>query len=84
MTSDVSQDAVMRQVQIIGEAARALSSDFRAEHPETPWQAMIGLRNKLVHHYFRINVPLVWEVVERDIPELIDLVEPLVPKETVS
>lgn len=58
-TSDVTQDAVMRQVQVIGEAARALSSDCRAEHPEIPWQAMVGLRNKLVHHYFRINVPLV-------------------------
>ncbi len=79
--SDVLQDAVMRQVQIIGEAARALSPEIRDEHPEVPWQGIVGMRNKLVHHYFRIDVPLVWEVVERDIPSLIAQIEPIVPKD---
>lgn len=82
--NEVLQNAVMRQVQIIGEAARALSPEIKGEHPEVPWQGMIGLRNRLVHHYFRIDVPLVWEVVEKDIPSLIALIEPIVPKDTES
>ena len=81
---EILQDAVIRQVQIIGEAARALSPETKSENPHIPWQGMIGLRNRLVHHYFGIDVPLVWEVVERDIPNLITLIEPIVPMDTDS
>jgi len=76
---DLTQNAVMRQIQIIGEAARKVSSDYQRENPEIPWQQVIGMRNRLVHEYFRILPRRVWDVVEKDIPELIRLIEPLVP-----
>ncbi len=76
---ELMQNGVMRQIQIIGEAARKISPDFRKEHPAIPWQGIIGMRNRLVHEYFHIIPERVWEVVETDIPELIKLIEPLVP-----
>jgi uncharacterized protein with HEPN domain len=76
---ELTQNAVMRQIQIIGEAARKVSSQYQREHPEISWQAIIGMRHRLVHEYFRIIPERVWDVVEKDIPELIRLIEPLVP-----
>lgn len=76
------QDAVMRRIQIIGEAARKVSQDFRQSHPRIPWAQIIGMRNTLVHLYFRVIPERVWEVVEKNIPALILLLEPLVPQDT--
>lgn len=78
-SDEIVQNAVMRQIQIIGEAARKVSPQYQQEHPEIPWQAVIGMRNHLVHEYFRIIPKRVWDVVEKDIPELIRVIEPLVP-----
>jgi len=76
---DLIQNAVMHQIQIIGEAARKISRQYRDAHSEIPWQMIIGMRNRLVHEYFDIIPERVWDVVDRDIPELIRLIEPLVP-----
>jgi len=76
---DLIQNAVMHQIQIIGEAARKISRQYKDAHPEIPWQMIIGMRNRLVHEYFDIIPERVWDVVERDIPELIPLIEPFVP-----
>ena len=81
---DLVQNAVMRQIQIIGEAARQVSVEYQQYHPEIPWQKIIGMRNKLVHEYFRIIPERVCDVVEKDIPELKRLVEPLVPPDEPS
>ncbi len=78
-TNELMQNGVMRQIQIIGEAARKVSSQYQQEHQKIPWQEIIGMRNRLVHEYFRIIPERVWDVVEKDIPELIRLIEPLVP-----
>jgi len=78
---EIVQDAVMRHIQIIGEAARKISPEFQATHPEIPWSVIIGMRNRLVHEYFRIIRERVWQVVETDVPKLIALLEPLVPPE---
>ena len=77
--SDLVQNAVMRQLEIIGEAARCVSPEMKDEHPEILWREMVGLRNRLIHEYFRIRVDKVWDTVEDDIPALISLVERLVP-----
>jgi uncharacterized protein with HEPN domain len=74
----------MRQTQIIGEAARKISQQYKDAHPEIPWQAIIGMRNRLVHEYFDIIPERVWDVVENNIPELIRLIEPLVPPDESS
>lgn len=73
------QHAVMRLIQIMGEAARNLSPEFKQAHPEVPWLAIVGMRNRLVHEYFRIIPDKVWQVVVKDLPGLIASIEPLVP-----
>jgi uncharacterized protein with HEPN domain len=78
---EVLQHAVMRLTQIIGEAARKISPAYKESHPQIPWTKIIGMRNRLVHEYFRVETEIVWEVVERDIPALIPLLEQLVPPE---
>jgi uncharacterized protein with HEPN domain len=78
---ELVQNAVMRQIQIIGEAARKVSLQYKSDHPEVPWKAITGMRNRLVHEYFRILPDRVWEVVEKHIPVLAQLLEPLVPPE---
>jgi uncharacterized protein with HEPN domain len=75
------QHAVIRLIEIIGEAARNISADFKAAHPEIPWAGIIGIRNRLIHEYFRVASDKVWEAVKEDLPGLIALVEPLVPPE---
>ena len=61
---------MLHHLQIIGEASRAISPEFKEEHPEVPWPKIIALRNILVHHYFDIDLAIVWSVVESAIPEL--------------
>jgi uncharacterized protein with HEPN domain len=61
---------VVHYMQIIGEAASRLSDQIQTSHPEIPWGKIIGMRHVLVHGYFEIDLTLVWEAVERDIPEL--------------
>jgi uncharacterized protein with HEPN domain len=77
----LTQDAVMYRLMTIGEAASNVSKEFCSEHQEIPWAEIVAFRNTLVHEYFRIKVDRVWEVVTRDIPALIELIEPLVPSE---
>jgi len=67
---ELVQTWILHHIQIIGEAARGLSEDFRQEHQEVPWRQIVAVRNILVHHYFGIDKPLVWSVVENDLPEL--------------
>ena len=79
--SELHQNAVIRPLEIIGEAARRISQDTRDAHPEIPWEQMIGMRNRLIHEYFRVNLTTVWETVQNDLPSLIALIGPLVPPE---
>ena len=78
---EVLQDAILRRIQIIGEAARKISEEFKEAHPEIPWFEIIGMRHRLIHEYFRVITEKVWEVIEKDIPSLIALLELLVPSE---
>lgn len=73
------QSAVERQLGIIGEAARYISKEFRAAHPDIPWRSIIGLRNILAHEYGDIKVDRVWVVAEVNIPHLIEQLEPHLP-----
>jgi len=79
--SDLHQHAIMKSLEIIGEAARKVSQQTKEAHPEIPWNDMIGMRHRLVHEYFRIDTRKVWETVQNDIPALIAVIEPLVPPE---
>lgn len=75
------QLAVTKSLEIIGEAAGRISTETRDAHPEIPWRAIIGMRNRLTHDYFEINFRRVWDVVHEDLPALITAIEPLVPPE---
>jgi uncharacterized protein with HEPN domain len=80
-TSELHQDAAMRALEIIGEAANRVSDSTKEEHSEIPWSQVIGMRNRLVHEYFRINLAAVWDTIQRDLPELVIKIQPLVPRE---
>jgi uncharacterized protein with HEPN domain len=62
--------AFVRSLEIIGEAAKHVSENFRTQHPTVEWRAMAGMRDRLVHDYFGVDFELVWDVVDRRIPEL--------------
>jgi uncharacterized protein with HEPN domain len=64
------QDGAVRQLEIIGEASTNLSQEFQEKHSEIPWGQIIGLRNRIVHAYFDINLDVTWDIVHGDIPEL--------------
>jgi len=79
--SRLHQNAVLKAVEIIGEAAARVSNETRAAHPEIPWSEVIGMRHRLVHGYFEVDLMKVWDTVHRDLPALSMLIEPLVPPE---
>nr|VFJ42476.1 MAG: Uncharacterized conserved protein, contains HEPN domain [Candidatus Kentron sp. DK] len=73
------QDSVIRRMEIIGEAARRVSPRMRESHPRIPWTEMIGMRNRMIHEYDDIDLPIVWNTIWQDIPTLRRLMEPLLP-----
>jgi len=79
LESILLQSAVERQLEILGEAARRMSDDFRQVHPEIPWSDIIGQRNVIAHQYEEIRQERIWSVVTSDIPTLIAQLEPLIP-----
>ena len=62
--------AFVRSLEIIGEAAKKVPADFRASHPAVDWRAMAGMRDRLIHNYFGVDLELVWDVVQTRIPAL--------------
>ena len=77
-----SQLAILKSVEIVGEAASRLSADTRERNQDIPWREVVGMRNRLVHAYFDIDLRLVWDTVNDDLPVLISQLEPLVPPES--
>ena len=73
------QDAVIRRLEIIGEAARRLSPEARTSLPELTWHAMIGMRNLLIHKYDSVDLDIVLDTVRTDLPALLKVLEPLAP-----
>ena len=72
MSDDKTKDAVVRNFEIIGEAANRIDPDFQELNPEIDWKRIRGFRNRIVHEYFGIDYEIVWEIIEEYIDELTD------------
>jgi uncharacterized protein with HEPN domain len=73
--NELIQDAVIRNIEIIGEATKKISKDLKSQYREIPWKEMSGMRDKLIHDYFGVDVDVVWKTVNEDIPYLKSLIE---------
>jgi uncharacterized protein with HEPN domain len=75
--SDVrTQDAIIRNLQVMGEAVKKVSAETRAAHPKVPWRDIAGMRDRVVHDYFGVSLDMVWDVAVNHIPALLAVLPP--------
>lgn len=77
------QDAVVRRLEVIGEAVKNLEEGFRNTYPQLPWQKIAGMRNIIAHEYFGIKLERVWDVAKKDLPYLKQQIHLIMEKEKV-
>ena len=70
LSDTMAQDAVVRNIEILGEATKNLSDSIRERMPDVPWHSIAGMRDRLIHHYFGVNWDIVWSVVQDELPAL--------------
>lgn len=63
--NDLVVDAVIRNLEVIGEAVKNIPEDIRLKHPEIPWREIVGFRNIVIHHYFGVDLNIVWTVINK-------------------
>ena len=80
LASRLHQNAAIRSLEIIGEAAGKVSADAKTAHPEIPWREMTGMRHRLVHGYADVRLDIVWIVLRERLDPLIAALEPIVPR----
>ena len=78
----LTQDGVMRELEIIGEAAKSLSAEFKSSYSEIPWKDIMSMRDRLIHEYFGVDLKVVWETVQEDLPKLKAQIEGILSKES--
>ena len=76
-TDSMLQDAVCRQLEVLGEAASHVGESTRAKHAALPWQSIVGMRNQLIHAYHRVDLDIVWRTARESLPELVSQLEAL-------
>jgi len=74
-----TQDAVIRNIRVIGEAVRGVTESTRQKHPEIPWSKISGTRDRVIHGYFHVDLDIVWDIVETELPRLRHQVADLLP-----
>ena len=77
----IVQDAVIRRIQVIGEAVKNVSMAFREKYSEIPWTNIAGMRDKITHGYFNVDIDIVWKVIVKDIPTLKNNIGEIIKKE---
>jgi len=70
MKEKLNQNAIVRELEIIGEASKNIPDDFRKEHSSINWKEIIGTRDKIIHHYFGVDLEIIWDIIKNDIPKL--------------
>jgi uncharacterized protein with HEPN domain len=78
-TDEMLRLALMKLLEIAGEAASRTSLDVRTQHPEIPWRELISLRNRLTHGYFDVNLDILWHILQHDIPPLLSSLRMIIP-----
>jgi len=81
MDNHLLQDGVIRQLEIIGEATKRLSEDIKEKYPNISWKDMAGMRDKLIHGYFGVDLDAVWDTAKKDVPRLRNEIEKIMEKE---
>jgi uncharacterized protein with HEPN domain len=81
MNNNLVQAGVVREIEIVGEATKKLTDEFRKKYPDIPWKKMAGMRDKLIHDYFGVDLDAVWDTVEKDIPILEGKIKDTIEKE---
>ena len=76
-----AQDAVARNLEVIGEASKNITAAFKAKYPDVPWRKVAGLRDKLIHFYFGIDYKIVWSIVKKELPKLRKQVKDILKQE---
>jgi uncharacterized protein with HEPN domain len=74
--------ALVRLMEIIGEAATGISEELKQKYPQVAWRQMSGMRNRLIHGYFNVNLDIVWETVTKELPPLIRQIKQVIEKES--
>ncbi|MEM8894286.1 MAG: DUF86 domain-containing protein [Bacteroidota bacterium] len=77
LDSQITQDAVIRQLEIVGEATKRISQRLKDINPDVPWKEMAGMRDKLIHDYIDVDLWVVWDTVQSDVPKLMKLLNDL-------
>lgn len=76
-----TQDAVVRNLEVIGEATKNLSTRIKKAYPHVPWKTLAGVRDKMIHHYFGIQYEVVWTIAKEELPGLLPQIEDILKKE---
>jgi uncharacterized protein with HEPN domain len=76
--NDLVASAVIRKLEIIGEASNKISGETKEEYSEIPWRTMTDMRNVLIHHYFGVDLTAVWDTIQKDLPSLKEKIEKII------
>lgn len=84
LKNKLKQSAIIRQLEIIGEASKNIPKNFREKYREVEWKKMAGTRDKIIHHYFGIDLNAVWDIVKKDLPGLKKKIESILEEESTA
>lgn len=79
--NEILKRAIIRSLEIIGEATKKIDPDFKLLHPHIDWRGMAGTRDKLIHDYFGVNYSIVWDIIENELPSLNEYIEDLLSED---